>query len=463
MIKAFVGSGGKTTLIKKYAKEYLAQGLKVFVTTSTHMLIENDTLLSDDSKVIIKELNEKHYAMAGIKDGNKIKSLSLNTYEKVCQHADVVLIEADGSKCMPLKFPNEHEPVIYDNVDEIVVVSSLLALDLKAQDCIHRLHLAMKHISIQEDDDIHAQHIQDLLREGYLKPLQKHYPDKKISIQITHDDSLYQRAVAKLIEEDKDVSLIQREWFSSQKELMICGAGHVAYELAKIASCLDFYIKVMDDREEFANKDRFDFVDEVICDEFSHLEKYLIHNGYYVVVTRGHKDDYQCVKTILEHSYEYLGMIGSKLKVKKTLNDLQNEGLSEDRLQTIHAPIGLDIHAKTPAEIAISILAQIIQEKNQKCTSFLSKELLDYKGSGVLCIIIDKIGSSPRGIGSMMVVDKERMIDSIGGGAIENEVIKDAKSIHHVTIKEYHLNNKDSEKLGMICGGSNSILFVPLF
>ena len=463
MIKAFVGSGGKTTLIKQYAKEYLNQGLKVLVTTSTHMMVEDNTLLSDDPQLILKELNEKHYAMAGIPDGHKITSLSINTYEKVCQYADVVLIEADGSKRMPLKYPNVHEPVIYDNVDEIVVVTSLLALGLKAQDCVHRLHLAMDHISIKEDDDIQAQHIQYLLIEGYLKPLKKHYPNKKISIHVTHDDSLYQRIIAKLIEEDKDVLMIQREWFSLQKKLIICGGGHVAYELAKMASHLDFYIKVIDDRKEFANKNRFDFVDEVICDSFTHLENYLSLNGYYVVVTRGHKDDYQCVKTILNHSYDYLGMIGSKIKVKKTLKNLQNDGLSEDKLHTIHAPIGLDIHAQTPAEIAISILAEIIQEKNQKNSSFLSKELLNYKGNGVLCIIIDKSGSSPRGIGSMMVVEKERIIDSIGGGAIENEVIKEAKSIHHVTMKQYHLNNKESAKLGMICGGSNSILFIPLF
>lgn len=459
MIKAIVGSGGKTTLIRQLAKDYYDQGYKVFVTTSTHMMIEEKTLLSDDAQTIIHELEKNRYVMAGIQEGSKIKALSYDTYMEVCQHADVVLIEADGSKQMPLKFPNENEPVIYDHVDEILVVTSLLALDHKAKECVHRLN---EIDFIQEDDVITANHVQRLLREGYLKPLKNRYPDKKITIKVNHDASLYQRSLARLIEEDMDASLIRREWFSPQKELMICGGGHVAYELAKIAKHLDFYIKVMDDRKEFANKERFDFVDEVICDSFDHLDQYLGNHGYYVVVSRGHKDDYECVRTILHHSYEYLGMIGSKLKVKKTCEKLMQDGFSSEKIKTLHAPIGLDIHAQTPAEIAISILAEIIQIKNQQYASTLSKKLYQYQGQGTLCIIIDKKGSSPRGIGSMMLVSEKDTIDSIGGGPIENALIQEALCVEHVSIKQYHLNQKDSEKLGMICGGSNQILMIPL-
>ena len=107
MITAVVGFGGKTTLIKELAKQYTSQGKKVFVTTTTHMLIEEDTLLTDDADVIIAELKSKGYAMAGVADGIKIKALSDDTYAKVCEYADVVLVEADGSKKMPLKYPND--------------------------------------------------------------------------------------------------------------------------------------------------------------------------------------------------------------------------------------------------------------------------------------------------------------------------------------------------------------------
>jgi xanthine dehydrogenase accessory factor len=106
MIKAVVGSGGKTTLIHQLAKQYRKAGKKVFVTTTTKMLIEEDTLLSTDANEIIMKLNHEGYVLAGTPVGKKIIPLSSETYEAVCQHADVVLIEADGSRCLPLKYPN---------------------------------------------------------------------------------------------------------------------------------------------------------------------------------------------------------------------------------------------------------------------------------------------------------------------------------------------------------------------
>lgn len=474
MVKAIVGAGGKTTLIKEMAEKYLTEGKRVFVTTSTHMLIEEDTLLTDDAGTIIEELQKKNYVHAGVPDGKKIKCLSLATYEKVCQYADVVLIEADGSKHMPLKFPNAGEPVIYSNVEEIVVVCGLHALGKRAAEAVHRLELAkqffndrentfeQKGLCFDEDNLITAKHIQRLLRKGYIEPLREKYPDKKITICPRHNQFLYQRTVSALLKADIDVSFIKEEWFHPQPKLIICGGGHVSYELVKIAFNLDFYIKVIDDREEFADRERFQGADEVVCDSFEHLEKYLEPNAYYVVLTRGHSHDFECVKKILATNYRYLGMIGSRLKVEKTFENLEKEGISKEQLESIFAPIGLDIHAVTPAEIAISILAQIIQEKNQKQISSVSQELLDTRESGVLCIITEKTGSSPRGVGSMMLVTENKTIDSIGGGVVEYAATKDAQECKEVMIKEYQLNNQHSESLGMICGGSNKVLFIPI-
>ena len=81
---------------------------------------------------------------------------------------------------------------------------------------------------------------------------------------------------------------------------------------------------------------------------------------------------------------------------------------------------------------------------------------------GVLCIIINKTGSAPRGIGSMMLVTEKGQIDTLGGGAIENQVILDAQNISSPCIKEYDLGPSDSAKLGMICGGTNTVLFIPV-
>mgnify|MGYP002514766421 CR=1 FL=1 len=462
MIIAFVGSGGKTSLLKEYAKKYLKQKKTVFVTTSTHMYIEEYTLISDDADEIIERLKKDNFVMAGIKDGCKITALSKETYEKVCRHADVVLIEADGSKQLPLKFPAEGEPVIYDNVDEIIVVAGVFALNKKTKDVCHRLELVKECLKISDDEPVKAWHIQKLLKKGYIETLQNKYPDKKINIHLNNDNSLYQRVVSSLIEADMDVSLIKEEWFTPQPKLIICGGGHVSMELVKMASCLDFSIKVIDDREEFANPKRFPLAQEVICDSFENFGDYVEPDAYYIIVTRGHKDDYLCVKRILEESYQYLGMIGSKRKVAETFQKLKNNGISEEKIDTIHAPIGLDIGAVTPAEIAISILAEVIKEKNKTHTASVSRELLDNKEHGMLCIIIDKHGSSPRGVGSMMFVNDTMTIDSIRGGAVELAAIKEARENNKAMIKEYELNHKDRDKLGMICGGYNKVLFIPV-
>ena len=141
MIIAVVGSGGKTTLIKKLAEQYRAEGKSVLVTTTTHMFIEEDTLLTDDADNILRALEESGYAMAGIPAGIKFRALSPETFRAVCAQADVVLVEADGSKHMPLKFPNATEPVIPENTDEIIVVCGLNALGQKAKEVCHRLEL----------------------------------------------------------------------------------------------------------------------------------------------------------------------------------------------------------------------------------------------------------------------------------------------------------------------------------
>ena len=462
MVRAIVGSGGKTTLIKKLANEYRKQGRKVFVTTSTHMFVEEDTLVTENADDILNELEIKGYAMAGSACGEKIQALPKVVYEEICKYADEVLIEADGSKHLPLKFPNEKEPVIYDNVEEIIVVCGLHGLGKLARDVVHRMELAEENLRIKRDDVIQPIHVQELLREGYVKPLRDKYEDKVVKIEPNMGEGMYHRALASLLKNEKDVTLIKEEWFEPQPQLVVCGGGHVSKDLVHMASCLDFKVKVIDDREEFANLDRFPTAEDVICDSFDNLEKYLEPNAYYVVVTREHKDDFNCVKQILTKPYRYLGMIGSKGKVQKTFDNLRNAGVSEAEIESIFAPIGLKIHAVTPAEIAVSILAEIIMEKNKKHAASVSRELLNAKEQGVLCIIVEKTGSSPRGVGSMMLVTPEKVYDSIGGGAVEFAAIDDARTCDRVMIKEYHLNSKDEENLGMICGGSNKVLFIPV-
>ena len=462
MIISVVGSGGKTTLIKKLAGEYRQAGKRVFVTTTTHMFAEDDTLLTDDADVIIDRLQKTGFAMAGIPEGKKIKALSRETYEKVCAAADVVLVEADGSKGLPLKYPNGTEPVIPHNTDEIIVVCGLNAIGQQAKAVCHRLELVKECLAIQEDTLITAAHVQKLVEEGYLKPLGAAYPRAKITCMPRHDGSLYQRTIASLLQRGKDVSLIRREWFCPQPSLFICGGGHVAKEVAAMAALLDLSVTVMDDREDLANRERFPTARRVICDSYDNLHRYLEEDACYVVVTPDHKADLQCVSTILPTRYRYLGMIGSRKKVDATVKNLLNAGFAQAQIDSIFAPIGLSIGAVTPAEIAVSILGQIIQEKNRYHHASVDKALLEMTEPGMLCIITEKHDSAPRGVGSMMFVGKDRVLGTIGGGVPEYRAIEHARQNPEFAILEYTLNRSASNGLDMICGGTIKVAFIPV-
>lgn len=209
MIIAVVGSGGKTTLIKKLAAQYRAAGKTVLITTSTHMFIEEDTLLTDDAEQIVRALGEQGCVMAGVPEGQKIKALSGNTFAAVCAAADVVLVEADGSKRMPLKYPNETEPVIPENTDEIIVVCGLNAIGQPAKAVCHRLELVKACLKIEDETIITPAHIQRLVTDGYLTPLRAAYPNVKITCIPHHDGTPYQRKLAELLEMEQDVTSVE--------------------------------------------------------------------------------------------------------------------------------------------------------------------------------------------------------------------------------------------------------------
>ena len=471
MIIAVAGSGGKTTRVHKLAQYYRKLGKKVFVTTTTHMKKESDTVIPTCVDDILNPLNKKGYCMAGMltttKDDpvQKIGSLPKELYDQAVKEADITLIEADGSRGMPAKIPADYEPVIPDNVDEIHIVIGMSALGKPAKEVVHRLFLAKdQDLEIKEHTIITPFHLQKLLKKGYLEPLREQYKDTKIKVYPGQADTLYQRVIARFLQEEKDVKEIKEDWFKIQPKLVIFGAGHVAIQLLKIAKFLDFYTIMIDDREEFADPLKLPEADEVYYRDFHDVEDILPEqdNAFYVVVTRGHANDRLCTETVLRRPYLYLGMIGSKGKIAKTFQTMKEEGYSEEQINTVHAPIGLKIGARTPEEIAISIAAEMIEIKNKETESTMSKELLETKESGVLCIITKKSGSSPRCVGSMMLVTKDGIIGSIGGGNLEKTVMEEALSIKEITKKEYDLSNAQSATLGMICGGKNEILYVPV-
>jgi xanthine dehydrogenase accessory factor len=156
--------------------------------------------------------------------------------------------------------------------------------------------------------------------------------------------------------------------------LYIIGAGHVGWHLARIAADAGFRIHVVDDREKFANAERFPAAETIEVDDIGgwlHRAD-LAASAFAVVVTRGHTHDFEAVRALAARDLRYVGLIGSRAKVARIFEALEVEGMPAECLSRIHAPIGLDIGAITPAEIAISILAELIAIRHGKDVSAVS-------------------------------------------------------------------------------------------
>jgi xanthine dehydrogenase accessory factor len=153
-----------------------------------------------------------------------------------------------------------------------------------------------------------------------------------------------------------------------QPILYIFGAGHISISISKIAKMVGFRIVVIDNRTEFANIDRFPEADEIFAQEFSGIFSKLKINpsAYIVIVTRGHQFDEQVLEWAVKTEAAYIGMIGSREKKETVFSHLQSKGISKNLLEGVHAPIGVDISAETPEEIAVSIVAEIIKVRGKR-------------------------------------------------------------------------------------------------
>jgi xanthine dehydrogenase accessory factor len=151
-------------------------------------------------------------------------------------------------------------------------------------------------------------------------------------------------------------------------DVYIFGAGHVGYSLGRMAFDTGFRVHVIDDREKFASTERFgDGVDVIVEDIPAWLQTHTLPaTAYAVIVTRGHKHDLDALRSLVQAPLRYIGLIGSRAKVKRIFDALRTEGIPAETLKIVHAPIGLDIGAITPQEIAVSILAELIAVKHGK-------------------------------------------------------------------------------------------------
>jgi len=161
------------------------------------------------------------------------------------------------------------------------------------------------------------------------------------------------------------------EKIEPEPRLIICGAGHVGASLARLAALVGYRVTLIDDRAEFVKRELFsgqseNNVELVLADDWSGAAGAAIGKGRGVsvaIVTRGHKQDEDCLRAVIAAAPDYIGMIGSKRRTNIVLDKLRAEGAPENALKRVHAPIGLDIGAVSPEEVALAILAEVVAER----------------------------------------------------------------------------------------------------
>ena len=158
------------------------------------------------------------------------------------------------------------------------------------------------------------------------------------------------------------------ERLQTAPRLVICGAGHVGASLARLASFTGYRTTLIDDRADFLNRERFPEkeIELIVADDWGSVLRNAIGNGRGVsvaVVTRGHNEDEQCMRVVMSMEPDYVGMIGSKRRTAIVIDRLREAGIADEQLRKIHAPIGLNIGAVSPEEVALAIMAEIVAER----------------------------------------------------------------------------------------------------
>ena len=217
------------------------------------------------------------------------------------------------------------------------------------------------------------------------------------------------------------------ERFGAAPQLVVCGGGHVGASVVRLAKLLGLPVTALEDRPEFAEELRQAGADAVLCLPFVEGLAQIPggQEAYFVVVTRAHSCDIACLRSILQKPAAYVGMMGSRKRAALVHTQLAELGLPQERIDALHAPIGLSIGAKTAQEIALSILAEIVSVKNSRQqTEGFSPALLaaleQQTAPAVLATIVGRHGSTPREEGSkMLVLPDGSAVGSVGGGIME--------------------------------------------
>ena len=284
--------------------------------------------------------------------------------------------------------------------------------------------------------------------------------------------SKYEEAVCQM--QDSGVvtigdSRVFGDTLGQEKQIVICGAGHVSIPVIKMAVMMDCEVIVLEDRPMYADHARLAGASQVICEPFEDaLDKIQgSADTYFVILTRGHRYDQICLEKIAAKEHAYIGMIGSRRRTALVKQSLAEKGVDQEVLDAVYTPIGLDIGAQTPAEIGVAIIAEIIEVKNRKKRTYgYSKEIMraltaqePYPEKKIMATIITRHGSAPQGLGTKMLIYRDgRCVGTIGGGCMEARVIQIARLMaagegEQARICHVDMTGNEAEEEGMVCGG----------
>lgn len=324
------------------------------------------------------------------------------------------------------------------------------------------------------------QQLNEHIKEGKAAVLWQRFQQQSITSQVFTQDQLDQAPPLaaqawqkrRLIWHAAGEVWEKAEPFFPPPVLYIVGGGHISQALATLAAVVELPVVAIEDRPEYANRELFPQAREIICAPF--LEALtgldLGPTSLVVVATRGHRYDYDCLRVLLPKTWAYLGMVGSKKKVREMKELFTEEGFPPERVAAIHTPIGLPIGAQTPAEIGVSILAEIIAERRKLfATEDANQEVLATAAQlagagkgGVMVTIVKTEGHTPRKAGSRMLVHPDgRGTGSIGGG--QGEAIAIEQALQALAAGENRLCHLDmtssvASTEGMACGGIMDLL-----
>jgi xanthine dehydrogenase accessory factor len=217
-----------------------------------------------------------------------------------------------------------------------------------------------------------------LIRDGQVRA--ETIGDAKVLQAIVDESAMHlQQEKSKLVTLNVPGSQSKLEVFfevmPAPPKLVVVGAGHIAVPLVKMAKIADFYVIVIDDRLAYANRERFPDADEVLVGDMAQMlkEMSITPSTYIVLITRGHKYDEPCLREIIHSQAKYIGMIGSKRRIKACFQRFRDEEkIADEVMARVYAPIGLDIATETPPEIALSILAEVIKIRRGGSAASLS-------------------------------------------------------------------------------------------